>query len=93
MLDGYLFEKLESIARRIRNDNQPFGGIQLVLVGDFCQLPPVSEGENASYCFERPVWNQCINQTIELKQIYRQKTNWFIDYLQNIRFGRLSKKR
>ena len=55
MLDGYLFEELESIARRIRNDNRPFGGIQLVLVGDFCQLPPVSEGESASYCFERPV--------------------------------------
>lgn len=93
MLDGYLFEKLESIARWIRKDNRPFGGIQLVLVGDFCQLPPVSEGESASYCFERPAWNQCINRTIELKQIYRQKSNWFIDYLQNIRFGRLSKKR
>ncbi|MCE8162947.1 MAG: AAA family ATPase [Candidatus Moeniiplasma glomeromycotorum] len=95
MLEGNLFEKLESIARRIRNNNQPFGGIQLVLVGDFCQLPPASrrEGDNSLYCFETPAWGQCISQTIELKQIYRQKSNWFITYLQAIRFGRLSKKR
>lgn len=55
MLEGELFEKLESVARRIRNDNRVFGGIQLILVGDFCQLPPVSKRESASYCFETPI--------------------------------------
>lgn len=43
MLDGKLFEKLESVARKVRGNAQPFGGIQLILCGDFLQLPPVSK--------------------------------------------------
>lgn len=50
MLDGELFDKLEVIARKIRRNDRPFGGIQLVLTGDFCQLPPV--GKSPHYCFE-----------------------------------------
>lgn len=41
MLDAVLFDKLERIAREMRSSPKPFGGIQLVLVGDFYQLPPV----------------------------------------------------
>jgi len=41
MLDGGLFDKLEYIARRIRGGDRPFGGLQLVVAGDFFQLPPV----------------------------------------------------
>ena len=41
MVDGDLFDKLEQIARTIRNNGRPFGGIQLVITGDFFQLPPV----------------------------------------------------
>ncbi|CAG8450302.1 11068_t:CDS:10 [Racocetra fulgida] len=40
MLGGELFDKLESLARQIRQNEQPFGGVQLILAGDFCQLPP-----------------------------------------------------
>jgi ATP-dependent DNA helicase PIF1 len=90
MLDGELFDKLEGLARKIRRSNQPFGGIQLVLTGDFCQLPPV--GKSPRYCFEAKSWSSCITKTINLTQVFRQKTGWFINYLQAIRFGRLSKK-
>jgi hypothetical protein len=41
MLRGVFFHRLERIAREIRLDNRPFGGIQLILSGDFLQLPPV----------------------------------------------------
>lgn len=41
MLDGVMFEKLDNIARRLRKSKQPFGGIQLILAGDFFQLPPI----------------------------------------------------
>lgn len=41
MVDGDLFDKLEAIAREVRGNAAPFGGIQLVLSGDFHQLPPV----------------------------------------------------
>jgi ATP-dependent DNA helicase PIF1 len=49
MLYGKLFDKLEYVARKIRNNLWPFGGIQLVLVGDFFQLPPVNSKQ---LCFE-----------------------------------------
>lgn len=90
MLPGELFEKLEIIARKIRDNDKPFGGIQLVLVGDFCQLPPAGK-TFSKYCFEVDAWSRCINETVNLKQVYRQKSSWFINYLQDIRFGRLSK--
>ncbi|KAA6402692.1 MAG: putative pif1 helicase Pfh1 [Streblomastix strix] len=45
MLDAQLFDKLESISRIIRDDYKPFGGIQLILCGDFYQLPPVAQNE------------------------------------------------
>lgn len=47
MLDGNLFEKLEAVARHVRNSTAPFGGLQLILAGDFFQLPPVGLDEPA----------------------------------------------
>ena len=53
MIDAEFFDKLEAVARSVRKNRKPFGGIQLVLCGDFCQLPPVSkEGERKQYCFK-----------------------------------------
>ena len=53
MIDAEFFDKLEAVARSVRRNRMPFGGIQLVLCGDFCQLPPVSkEGEKKQYCFK-----------------------------------------
>ena len=53
MVDAEFFDKLEGVARSVRRNRMPFGGIQLVLCGDFCQLPPVSkDGERKKYCFK-----------------------------------------
>lgn len=49
MVDAEFFEKLEYIARALRKDNAPFGGIQLICCGDFFQLPPVGKGREAKY--------------------------------------------
>jgi ATP-dependent DNA helicase PIF1 len=64
--------------------------MQLILVGDFCQLPPAGKAVSR-YCFEVVAWTKCINHTVNLTQVYRQKTNWFVRYLQMIRFGVLPK--
>jgi len=48
MLDGRVFDKLERLARIIRGNSLPFGGIQLVVSGDFFQLPPVSNHSSGS---------------------------------------------
>ncbi|CAI2192707.1 4478_t:CDS:2 [Funneliformis geosporum] len=53
MLDGDLLDSLEFIARIVRNNQQPFGGLQLIFTGDFFQLPPVSRDKKSfQFCFE-----------------------------------------
>ena len=53
MVDAELFEKLEGVARAVRRSGLPFGGIQLVVCGDFLQLPPVSkESDKKQFCFQ-----------------------------------------
>ena len=75
MVDGDLFDKLEAIARAIRNNGRPFGGIQLVITGDFFQLPPVPDhgGRDAKFSFDASTWNTSIEHTIGLTQVFRQK--------------------
>lgn len=74
MVDGELFDKLESIARQIRNNGRPFGGIQLVITGDFFQLPPVPDsGRVAKFAFDASTWPTSIDHTIGLHHVFRQK--------------------
>jgi ATP-dependent DNA helicase PIF1 len=77
MVDGDLFDKLEGIARSIRNNGRPFGGIQLVITGDFFQLPPVPDYDNkargAKFAFDATTWSTAIHHTIGLTEVFRQK--------------------
>ncbi|RXG60294.1 ATP-dependent DNA helicase PIF1 [Armadillidium vulgare] len=89
MVDGEFFEKMEAVARNILGNDKPFGGIQLILCGDFLQLPPVStKGAKKSFCFQTSAWDKCINTNIELFEVKRQNDPLFIEILQNIRIGR-----
>lgn len=92
MVDGDLFDKLEEIARRIRNNGRPFGGIQLVVTGDFFQLPPVPDGGNreAKFAFSASTWNTCIQHTILLTHVFRQKDPQFAEMLNEMRLGKIS---
>jgi ATP-dependent DNA helicase PIF1 len=74
MVDGDLFDKLETIARQLRNNGRPFGGIQLVITGDFFQLPPVPDyGRVAKFAFDAANWSTTIEHTIGLHHVFRQK--------------------
>ena len=74
MVDGTLFDKLEYIARDIRRNGRPFGGIQLVVTGDFFQLPPVPDfGREATFAFDAATWATSVQHTIGLTQVFRQK--------------------
>lgn len=74
MVDGELFDKLEAVARTIRNNGRPFGGIQLVVTGDFFQLPPVPDyGKQARFAFEGATWKTTVEHTIALHHVFRQK--------------------
>ncbi|KKA29313.1 hypothetical protein TD95_002384 [Thielaviopsis punctulata] len=92
MVDGDLFDKLDRVARKIRNVNKPWGGIQLVLTGDFFQLPPVPDAQNrmAKFAFEASTWSTSIDHTIGLTQVFRQKDPQFANMLNEMRLGRIS---
>jgi len=91
MLTAELFEKLEEIARKLRDDPRPFGGLQLVMVGDFFQLPPVSKGEETKFVFESPLWKTMGLTTHALTEIVRQKNPEFQAILNEARTGSLTK--
>ena len=87
MLTAELFEKLDYVARKLRKCDKFFGGIQLLLCGDFCQLPPVGSSE---YCFQSELFMDNIDCYL-LDKIFRQQHDpVFQDILNGLRFGVLS---
>ncbi|KAL1494333.1 hypothetical protein ABEB36_009948 [Hypothenemus hampei] len=96
MVDGTYFQKIEEVARKIRKNDKPFGGIQLILCGDFFQLPPVAKqvpGEKkfsgSRFCFQTEAWNTCRLITFELQNVHRQTDKRFISILNRIRLGKV----
>lgn len=89
MLSPDLFVKLDYIGRNMRRSSRPFGGIQLIFCGDFCQLGPVAVD---AYCFESPLWSQCDFCICYLKENMRQSDAIFQKMLSEIRMGYASKE-
>ncbi|KAH7276566.1 hypothetical protein KP509_39G012100 [Ceratopteris richardii] len=94
MIDGELFDKLEYIARSVRGpyfQNKVFGGIQLVVTGDFFQLPPVHpENPEKYFAFQADCWNDCFEYQVELTQVFRQSDLSFVQMLNELRRGQCS---
>ena len=88
MLTPALMELLDTVGRRVRKVDKPFGGIQMVFVGDFYQLPPVSKEVSAvPFAFTSPLWPK---RAVQLTQILRQKDPLFQAILNEARTGDLS---
>jgi ATP-dependent DNA helicase PIF1 len=88
MMSAEVFNKLDYLGRNIRDNDVPFGGLQLVLSGDFCQLPPI--GNNERFCFESEIWPKAIAKTFILKQIMRQNDPALQDVLNDVREGKIT---
>lgn len=88
MMSCEIFNKLNYIAMKIRNNDQFFGGLQLMLSGDFCQLPP----PDGKFCFESEVWKANFNKNniVYLTEIFRQDNIAFQNLLNEVRLGSLS---
>jgi ATP-dependent DNA helicase PIF1 len=100
MMTGELLDKLNQLGKKLRPvKDKPFGGIQLMLVGDFFQLPPVNKNkdEPLKFTFESDAWAELFSDKskgicIELQQIQRQKDITFQKVLKESRIGELSRK-
>jgi ATP-dependent DNA helicase PIF1 len=91
MLTPRSFQLINKLAQTIRRNTRPFGGVQIILSGDFCQLAPILEqhisNHTMEYCFEAPEWTASEIHTVYFKKIHRQSDMEFISALQKIRMG------
>jgi ATP-dependent exoDNAse (exonuclease V) alpha subunit len=87
MLHDYRLDMVEQICSFIRDRSKLFGGLQVILVGDFMQLPPVNRnGSSNNYCFNAKSWNAADFKVCYLTKIYRQENDSvFIELLNAIR--------
>jgi ATP-dependent DNA helicase PIF1 len=97
MLSLKLFNMLNTIGKILRQNPAPFGGIQLIFSGDFCQLPPVGkneEPETQQFCFESDEWENVFSRhcQIQLVKIFRQTDETYSTILNQIREGKIRRK-
>ena len=94
MVRADLLDSVDMVLRRYRDRSKPFGGVQLLLIGDLQQLPPVVKDEewtflstyyDSPYFFSSLALKQMGYITIELKQVYRQNDQEFLSLLNKIR--------
>lgn len=78
MMNAEMFTKVSNVLSIIRNNSKPFGGIQVIMVGDFYQLPPVT-GE---FCFKSEIWKDMDFNIHQLTKIYRQSDMYFQELLE-----------
>ena len=98
MVRADLLDVVDTLLRVYRKNSQPFGGVQVILIGDTFQLPPVVKGEDknllyqfydSEFFFSARVIKKDMPFYIELKKIYRQNEQDFIDLLNRVRVNRL----
>ena len=97
MVRADVLDAIDSVLRRFREPNKPFGGVQLLMIGDLQQLTPVvtpEEEELLKHYYETPYFfgSKALCSisyvTIELTHVYRQQDDTFISLLNNIREGK-----
>ncbi len=98
MVRADILDAIDFVMRKVRRREKPFGGVQVMLIGDMHQLPPVVKEPEwqilknyyaSPYFFDSLVWKQLDAAEIELKKIYRQSDARFLRLLNNIRHQEL----
>lgn len=94
MVRADLLDAIDMVLRRFRKNSRPFGGVQLLMIGDLHQLPPVVTDEErpfmeqvypSAFFFHSKALNRMPFVTIELQKIYRQQDDQFVSLLNSIR--------
>jgi hypothetical protein len=99
MVRADTLDRVDQVLRQLRNNEQPFGGVQLLLIGDLHQLSPVVKNDEQAllrqhyhtpYFFSARVFHSLPFTTLSLKKIYRQQDETFIQLLNEVRNNQLS---
>lgn len=102
MVRADLLDHINDELQRIRHNSEPFGGVQLLMVGDLQQLPPVAKKEDIEilneghyeslYFFDSKALRNSDYYCIDLKNVYRQTDQHFIDILNRARDGKVTRE-
>ncbi len=96
-----LLDAVDETLRRIRRSSKPFGGVQLLMIGDIEQLSPICRDDEwqllsphyaSPYFFSSKVLQKCSYVTIELKEIFRQRDTQFTELLNAVRENRITRE-
>lgn len=99
MVRADLLDQIDAVLRLHKDRNRPFGGVQLLMIGDLSQLAPVAresdwtllrEYYTTPYFFGSKALQQTRHVTIELQHVYRQTDTTFVDILNEVRENRLT---
>ncbi|MCB0407861.1 MAG: AAA family ATPase [Bdellovibrionales bacterium] len=90
MLSAETLATAEKICQLARDNHEPWGGVKVIMVGDFAQLPPVTRWrENRVWAFESPAWIESNFEIIYLRENHRTGESTFLKALNAIRMGEL----
>lgn len=97
MLHDYRLDMIEAILRSFKRKEEPFGGIQVIFCGDFCQLPPVSRivtkgktfGQN-NFAYQAQAWRELNPKICYLEEQHRQQDKLYLSILNAIRDSELT---
>lgn len=93
MLSSATLRAAEAIARQARANTRPWGGLRVIAVGDFCQLPPVNPYKaEKEWAFLDEVWHKSEFRPAILREIVRTADKDFLRVLNFIRYGHVNKE-
>jgi ATP-dependent exoDNAse (exonuclease V) alpha subunit len=91
MLHDYRLDMIDTVCRLVRQKDEPFGGIQLIMSGDFFQLPPINRGDSRAggFVVNSNVWQELDPTICYLEEQHRQDDETLLDILNSLRAGEL----
>lgn len=92
MIPGQALMIAEALAQKARDSKLPWGGMRIITVGDFAQLPPVTPSGQRDWCFLNQVWELSGFQSVMLAHNQRVSDNLFLDVLSDVRHGLTSER-
>lgn len=93
MLHDYRLDMVDEVCRAVRKKDEPFGGIQLIMSGDFFQLPPINRGDSRAggFVVNSKVWQELDPAICYLNEQYRQDDEELLEILNALRAGELNR--
>ncbi len=92
MIPGSALMVAEKLAQKARDSNLPWGGMRVICVGDFAQLPPVTQSGPRDWCFLNDVWQRSGFQSAVLAHNQRVEDDLFLDVLHDVRHGLVTER-